>query len=53
VTWNSQVNVFNLFNHYYVVLYPTTTTGFSSTNSVGANLLNSPRYYQWTNTISF
>jgi len=53
VTWNSQVNVFNLFNHYYVVLYPTTTTGFSSTNSVGANLLNSHRYYQWTNTISF
>jgi outer membrane receptor protein involved in Fe transport len=52
-TWTSRLNINNVFNQYKVILFPTTTTGFSSAPSVTANLSQNPRYYSWTNSISF
>jgi len=53
ITWTSRVNIDNIFNQYKIVLYPTTTTGFSTASAVTANFNQPPRYYSWTNTISF
>ena len=52
-TWTTRLNVNNVFNQYKVLLYPTTTTGFTTATSVTSNLNQAPRYYTWTNTIKF
>lgn len=51
LTWTSQLNVANLFNHYHVILTPNAVTGWAGPNNATFDL--QPRYYQWTNTLAF
>jgi outer membrane receptor protein involved in Fe transport len=53
VTWSTQINVFNLLNHYKVVVYPGVATGWTTPSGLTANLDQQPRNFAWTNTISF
>jgi outer membrane receptor protein involved in Fe transport len=53
VTWHTQLNVNNVFNHYSVLLYPGEITGFNQSTSIQASFSQPPRFYQWTNRISF
>lgn len=53
ITFSSQLNVYNLFNHYKVVIYPNVTTGWTSIPNLTANLDQQPRDYVWTNSIRF
>jgi outer membrane receptor protein involved in Fe transport len=52
-TFQTQLNITNLFNHYNVVLSPSQTTGFGVIANLNASYYGQPRYYQWTNTLSF
>jgi outer membrane receptor protein involved in Fe transport len=51
VTWSTQLNVDNLFNHYHVVITPNPTQGY--TGVLDATFDQQPRNYIWSNTISF
>lgn len=51
--WTSQLNVYNLFNQYEVVLYPNGATGFTNTSRINAAFYQQPRSYVWTNSIKF
>lgn len=53
MVFETQLNVFNLFNHYRVVYFPDALTGWASIASLQANLSQQPRLYEWTNRISF
>lgn len=53
VTWSSQLNVNNLFNHYKVVFYPNVNSGYTVATAIPANFSAQPRVYSWTNRISF
>ena len=51
ITWDTQLNITNVFNRYKVVLLPSPTAGWGGVNN--AVFDQQPRQYQWTNTISF
>lgn len=51
--FSTQMNVDNVFDSYKVDLRPSGTTGFTVENAIGATFVGEPRYYSWTNTISF
>lgn len=51
VTWSTQLNVNNLFNHYHIVIIPSPTAGW--TGVLNATFDQQPRNYVWSNTISF
>jgi len=51
VTFSTQINVNNIFNHYHVLYLPNTATGWAGPNS--ATLDQSPRIYVWQSTVSF
>jgi hypothetical protein len=53
ITWKSQVNVANLFNHYDIVIQPSVTNGYTAANNLSAAFYGQPRLYQWSNTFSF
>lgn len=53
ITFRSQVNVYNAFNHYHVIIYPNVTNGFNTVTSLTANFDVQPRVWTWTNTIKF
>jgi outer membrane receptor protein involved in Fe transport len=53
ITWHSQVNVANIFNHYSVVVLPGEITGWTQPTSIQATFSKQPRSYQWTNNFSF
>ena len=53
VTWGTQLNVTNLFNHYQVVLLPNEVTGWSSPTGLSARFAQEPRAYTWTNSVKF
>jgi hypothetical protein len=53
VTWDIQLNVSNLFNHYDIVILPNATTGYTSTAGLNATFSNQPRAYTVTNTLKF
>ncbi len=53
LTLSSQLNITNLFNHYAIQLVPNGSTGFSVPSAVNAVWTAQPRFYEWTNTISF
>jgi hypothetical protein len=52
-TWTSQLNIFNLPNHYDVVIEPSATTGYTTPANLSAAFYGQPRSYLWTNTFSF
>jgi hypothetical protein len=52
LTWSTHLNIYNLFNHYAVILLPNENTGYGIT-STNATFNRQPRFVQWTNTISF
>jgi outer membrane receptor protein involved in Fe transport len=51
VTWSTQLNVNNIFNHYDVLVRPNNITGYSGINT--ALFTNQPREWTWTNTFKF
>jgi outer membrane receptor protein involved in Fe transport len=53
VTWSSQVNVNNMFNKYDINFTPNNGTGFTNPVNVGVSYSGEPRYYVWTNKVSF
>lgn len=53
ITWSTQLNVNNLFNHYHVVLFPNISSGFTTITNLSANFDAQPRAYTWTNRIAF
>lgn len=50
-TYDTQLNINNVFNHYHVVITPNAVTNFAS----GANAVfdQQPRMYVWSNTVRF
>jgi hypothetical protein len=53
ITWSTQLNVSNLFNHYDVVILPNATTGYTTAAGLNATFNNQPRAYTFTNSIKF
>jgi outer membrane receptor protein involved in Fe transport len=51
ITWSSQLNITNVFNHYKILILPSPTAGYGGVNN--ATFDQQPRIYQWTNTLSF
>ena len=51
--WRTQLNVFNVLNHYDVVIQPSTTTGYTVANNLSAAFYGQPRQFLWTKTLSF
>jgi outer membrane receptor protein involved in Fe transport len=51
ITWSTQLNVSNAFNHYSVTILPSSVTGYSGV--LNAVYSDQPRAYVWTNTIKF
>lgn len=49
LSWSTQLNVNNVFNHYTLLLRPNNITGVINT----ALFNNQPREYTWSNTIRF
>ena len=49
----AQLNVFNVFNHYHVLILPNFTTGWTAAAIKDATFDQQPRTWLWTNTISF
>jgi outer membrane receptor for ferric coprogen and ferric-rhodotorulic acid len=52
-TFSSQLNIYNLFNHYEVTVFPDYVSGWTNPSLLNANFFGQPRSYVWTNTISF
>ncbi len=52
-TFETQVNIENMFNRYKVGIYPSDGTGFTNAANVGATYYGEPRTYIWSNTFSF
>lgn len=53
ISFTTQLNIYNLFNHYTVLLFPNENSGYA-VSSTGASFgRETPRWYQWSNTISF
>ena len=52
-TYHTQLNVFNLFNHYDVLIYPNVSSGFGTVTSLSANFDAQPRMYAWSNSLKF
>jgi outer membrane receptor protein involved in Fe transport len=50
-TWNTQLNIANLFNRYKVVILPSSVTGYAGV--LNAVFSEQPRACTWTNTIKF
>ena len=50
-TWSTQVNVQNAFNHYDIIVLPSSVTGYAGV--LNATFSEQPRSYVWTNTIKF
>jgi hypothetical protein len=53
ISWHSQLNVTNMFNHYDVILMPNENAGFTTASTINASFTAQPRGYLWTNTFSF
>lgn len=53
IVWRTQVDVYNLTNHYLLSLTPNNGTGFNTPANVGVLWTGQPRRYQWSNTFSF
>jgi hypothetical protein len=53
VTFETQLNVSNIFNHYEVVIIPSQSTGYSTVTNLSAAFFGQPRGFAWTNRISF
>ena len=52
-TFDTQLNVTNMFNNYEVVLLPNVVTGFTTPIGVNATLSGNPRAYVWSSTVRF
>jgi outer membrane receptor for ferric coprogen and ferric-rhodotorulic acid len=53
VSWQTQVNVDNVFNHYIVGILPNNGSGFTNGQNLQATFYGQPRTWRWTNTFSF
>lgn len=51
--WRTQLNISNLFNTYTRQYTPNNGQGFERESSIGVRWNGQPRYYSWTNSISF
>ena len=53
VTFSTQLNVNNVFNHYAVILLPIVSTGWTTPVGINATYSQPPRMFLWTSTLSF
>jgi hypothetical protein len=53
ITWSTQLNIDNMFNHYKVFLIPDEVAGYTTPSLIEATFSQQPRSYVWSNTISF
>jgi outer membrane receptor protein involved in Fe transport len=53
VTFSSQVNMNNMFNHYDILILPNQSTGWTLLSSLRATMYGLPRTTTWSNTINF
>jgi len=53
VTWRSQLDIMNLFNHYVLEMVPNNGSGFTNPNNIGIRWDNQPRFFAWSNKFSF
>ena len=53
ISWSTQLNVNNMFNHYDIIVVPNAINGYASLNSLNATWNAQPRQYVWTNTFRF
>ena len=53
VTWESRLNITNLFNHYDVLITPSQATGYATVTNLNASFYGQPRGYTWTNSLKF
>jgi hypothetical protein len=49
--WSSQLNMNNVFNHYHILITPSSVNGFAGPN--GATFDQQPRSWVWTNSVGF
>lgn len=52
-TFSTRLNVYNLLNHYDVIVQPTPSLGYTSPAALTGIYTQAPRTYAWTNTVSF
>ena len=52
IVWSTQLNIYNLLNHYDIMLIPNENAGFAP-SSTDATFNVQPRSFAWTNTLSF
>jgi hypothetical protein len=53
VTWRTQFNITNLFNHYIISLTPNNGTGYTNPANLGFRWDGQPRTWSWTNSFNF
>ncbi len=51
--WRTQLDTFNLTNHYLITLTPNNGFGFTRPANIGVMWNGQPRSFAWTNSISF
>lgn len=53
VNWSTQLNVYNLSNHYEWIVTPSSITGWRTISNLGTFMIGSPRTWQLSTTFSF
>ncbi len=53
VTWSTQLNVYNLFNHYRVYVQPDVVNSYSNPLALSTNYNAQPRSFRWSTTVAF
>lgn len=53
VTWRTQINITNLFNHYKLSITPNDGSGYTNPANLGFRWDGQPRAWSWVNTFSF
>jgi hypothetical protein len=53
IWWRTQLDIYNLTNHYLLTLAPNNGTGFATPQNLGVLWTGQPRRVQWSNTFDF
>jgi len=53
VTFATQLNIFNMTNHYSIIVLPSETNGWATLTSLQARYSQNPRSYTWSSAIKF
>ncbi|MBM3853190.1 MAG: TonB-dependent receptor, partial [Verrucomicrobia bacterium] len=53
VHWSTQLNVYNVFNHYEWIVTPSSINGWRTISSLGASMIGTPRAWQLSTAFNF